>query len=113
MSARKRRVLLADPAQSDLRDILNFTARRWGSAQRSKYRQLIRTTFSTLASSPFLCRARDDLSVGLRSYPAGSHLLYYLETEDTPVIVRILHSRQDPTNETWEQSPESEGTEAS
>lgn len=108
MSARSRRIVLADPAKSDLRDILNFTARRWGRKQRSTYRQLIRDTISTLASSPSLGRARDDLSAGLRSYPAGSHLLYYLEVGDVIVVIRILHSRQDPTREAWEQPPQSE-----
>jgi toxin ParE1/3/4 len=108
MSARNRRVLLADQAQSDLRDILNFTGRQWGSAQRTVYRRLIDKAMRTLALSPSLGRTRDDLSTDLRSYPAGSHLLYYLETDDVLVVLRILHSRQDPTRESWEQPPKSE-----
>jgi toxin ParE1/3/4 len=97
MSAHRRRIVLTDQAKADLRDILNFTARRWGKAQRSAYRQLIRNTITTLQSSPSLGRSRDHLSVGLRSYPAGSHLLYFLVADDVLVVVRILHSRQDPS----------------
>ncbi len=108
MSARRRRAVLAERARSDLRDILNFTERRWGREQRSTYRRLIRDTASTLASSPSLGRARDDLLPGMRSYPAGSHLLYYQEAGNELMIVRILHSRQDPTGEAWKQPPENE-----
>jgi plasmid stabilization system protein ParE len=34
-------------------------------------------------------------------YPAGSHLLYYQDADDDLVVVRILHSRQDPSGEDW------------
>lgn len=101
MSAHRRRVVLADRAKSDLRDILNFTERRWGREQRSAYRRSIRDATSTLASSPSLGRPRDDLLPGMRSYPAGSHLLYYQDADDDLVVVRILHSRQDPSGEDW------------
>jgi plasmid stabilization system protein ParE len=37
----------------------------------------------------------------MRSYPAGSHLLYYQDADDDLVVVRILHSRQDPSGEDW------------
>lgn len=103
MSSRKRTVVLTDQAKADLKDILNFTAREWGREQRSAYRRLIRDATSTLASSPSLGRARDDLFAGLRSYPARSHMLYYMEAEDRLFIVRILHSRQDPSRESWVQ----------
>lgn len=108
MSARRLRVVLTDQAESDLRDILNFTARTWGREQRSAYRRLMRDATTTLASSPSLGRARDDLFAGLRSFPVRSHILYYLEADDRLVIIRILHTRQDPSRESWELTPQSE-----
>ncbi|MBI5132562.1 MAG: type II toxin-antitoxin system RelE/ParE family toxin [Rhodopseudomonas palustris] len=51
--------------------------------------------FDVLAQSPLVGRARPELSPKLRSFPSGSHVLYYLPLKDGVVVVRVLHGRQD------------------
>lgn len=101
MSAHRLRIRYARAARSDIVGILDYTEREWGEDQRSAYWRQLRSTIGTLTETPFLGRTRDDLLPGMRSYPAGSHLLYYLEAGNELVVVRILHSRQDPSREGW------------
>lgn len=45
--------------------------------------------------NPQLGKVRDDLHSGLRVYPAGKHLIFYLEMDDGIDVVRVLHERMD------------------
>ena len=39
---------------------------------------------------------RRDMDEGLRSHPAGKHVIYYRETKRHLVIVRVLHQNMEP-----------------
>ena len=97
MSAPKRRLIVAPEARADLRDILRFTARRWGNQQRAAYKAKLDEGMERLRSHPFIGRARDDLVSGLRAYPVEAHVLYYEVGEREVIIVRILHGHMDAT----------------
>lgn len=113
MSARKMRVAYSVDAQADLSSILTYTDQEWGELQRAAYEQTLRGAINTLARTPLLGRDRNELANGLRSYPIGSHVVYYWGLRDTLFVVRVMHHRQDPFREAWEHPSESEGTEAS
>jgi len=40
-------------------------------------------------------RARDELEVGLRSFPVGRYAIFYLPIPDGVEIVRVLHGARD------------------
>lgn len=106
MSSHRLQVIYSDDARSELADILLYTEQEWGRQQREDYTRLIRETISTLAETPSLGRSRDELSEGLRSYPAGSHILYYWVNEDVLIVAHILHGRRDAGRNAWTRSPE-------
>jgi len=67
----------------------------WGEKRRDIYAERLTTAMHELLVHPHLGRARDDLSPGLRSLRAESHMIYYLADERTVTIVRLLHARMD------------------
>lgn len=40
-------------------------------------------------------RARDEISPGLRSFPAGSHVIYYRVSDTELIVTRIVHGSRD------------------
>ncbi len=101
MSARRLRIILTLDARKDLSDILVYTEQQWGRQQRIAYKTLIQSTIRELSRFPMLGRTRDELSAGLRSNLAGSHVIYYWVDNQALVVAHILHSRRDIEGETW------------
>ena len=48
-----------------------------------------------VANSPGSGRKRDDLRAGLRSYPAGRYLVFYLVSNTHILISRVVHGNRD------------------
>lgn len=86
---------LTKAAQKDLRGISAYTKKTWGKAQEKAYRENIREKLRGLANTPEVGQKRYELAKGLRSFPVGHHIAYYLETTDGIVVVRILHPAMD------------------
>lgn len=98
MSARKRRLVLTPLAKSDLRDILQYTARRWGREQRDVYKDLVMGRLRQLVDYPELGRDRDEFFPGCRSLIVEKHVAFYRATETEIVVSRLLHARQDASD---------------
>jgi toxin ParE1/3/4 len=90
-----RRLEIADAARHDLREISDFTERNWGSAQRQRYLSAIHRAFVRLRDGTAVGRRRDDVGAGFCSVGVGRHVIFYRETEDALVVLRILHDRMD------------------
>jgi toxin ParE1/3/4 len=107
------RFRLAQPAQSDLANILATSAERWGAEGRRRYALLLAVAMRIVAANPEgpLTQARNELSPGLRSFhlrharadaPQAKvgkpvHLLYYRVIQPGLIeIVRVLHERMEP-----------------
>jgi toxin ParE1/3/4 len=101
MSFRRLRIVLTDNAWDELASILQYSAQAWGEEQRSVYQSLIDDTLRILAASPGIGQARDVLSPGLRSQPAGTHVIYYWTTGTSLIVAHILHGRQDAGRADW------------
>ena len=50
---------------------------------------------SLWATQPKMGRARDELTLGLRSMPFGRYVVFYEALPDGIDVVRVLHSSQD------------------
>jgi toxin ParE1/3/4 len=107
MSARRLRIVYTDDAKAELRDIALYTERQWGKEQSATYLRLVRSAVRTLAASPHLGRARDEIQPGLRSYPVGSHVIYYWIDDGAVNVAHVFHNRRDTLREPWPQSPTS------
>lgn len=99
-------VLLSDAAKHDLRDIVNWTADRFGDAQSRLYTGLITETLQDLRSGPNIPGARrhKDIDDRLgtihisRRRRKGRHILLFrtLDSErPTITVLRILHDAMD------------------
>ncbi|MBT5107114.1 MAG: type II toxin-antitoxin system RelE/ParE family toxin [Rhodospirillaceae bacterium] len=90
-----RTLRVSDSAKADLKQIGNYTRRKWGAAQTRKYLGGLRDKFKALTNSPGLGAPRDEIATNLRALPVGKHIIYYRETDDNLEILRVLHKSMD------------------
>lgn len=91
-----RKLVVSSRAEDDFRRLLATSRVMWGEEQRDAYAERLTTAMRELIVHPYLGRARDDLSPGLRGLRAGSHIIFYRSDEQAVTIVRLLHERMDP-----------------
>ena len=91
-------IRISDAANQDLLEIwdhLYELAVYEGSKIHVKVLEQISGVFDTLADSPELGRAREELpGDGLRSFPAHAYVVFYLPISDGVEIIRVLHERR-------------------
>jgi toxin ParE1/3/4 len=51
--------------------------------------------FRVLATQPMMGRARDELALGVRSFPFGRYVVFYVPLDDGIDVVRVLHGARD------------------
>jgi toxin ParE1/3/4 len=51
--------------------------------------------FGLLATQPLMGRARDELAPGVRSFPFGRYVIFYVPLDDGIDVVRVLHGARD------------------
>lgn len=87
---------LTQKAKADLLHIGRTTQRRWGKQQRNKYLRELDGSFKYLTEHPEAGTSCDDLLIGYRKHPSGSHIIYYkISSSNSVDIVRVLHKRMD------------------
>ena len=86
---------LSDPASRDLQAISEYTQSEWGAKQKLIYLNLISKSFKILSCSGNIGKPRNEIALGLYSYNVKKHVVFFRETEEELVIIRILHSRMD------------------
>ena len=95
MSNKKSHFELSLPAELDLEDVFSYTEEEFGSNQAVKYLLELEDVFVGLAQSPELGRERNEIKEGLRSFPAGSHIVFYRILSEHIRIVRVMHGSRD------------------
>ncbi|MDN5939899.1 MAG: type II toxin-antitoxin system RelE/ParE family toxin, partial [Salinisphaera sp.] len=65
-------VRLAAAAAADLREIRRYTIEQWGHGQWLRYSEELDALFEQLSGNPALGPARDEIRLGLRSFPVGA-----------------------------------------
>jgi toxin ParE1/3/4 len=83
-------------ARHDVEAIWEHTLNTWGEAQARRYVTQLHDVCEALAANPRIGRMRDEVIAGLRSFPSGKHLVFYLVVPDGIEVIRILHERMDP-----------------
>jgi toxin ParE1/3/4 len=87
-------IVLTPRANADLGEIWMFVAAE-NPAQADDFIDLIDEKFQNLSRQPGLGRRREELVAGLRSFPVGRYVIFYLQVQDCLQIVRILHGARD------------------
>ena len=108
------KISIADAAQTDLDDILEWTTRVFAAAGRKRYEALVQTALTDLVSNPgrIGVRQRSDIGEGIRTYHLSTsrkrtktvlqvgnprHLVFFRVTGNILQILRLLHDSMDFT----------------
>jgi toxin ParE1/3/4 len=83
-------------AEADLLNIGDYTLRKWGKAQATRYLGELEACCQTLAREPALGRLCDDVRPGLRRHEHGKHVVFYRQERSGILVSRILHQRMLP-----------------
>jgi len=87
-------IVLTPRANADLGEIWMFIAAD-NPVQADDFIDLIDAKLQNLSRQPGLGRRREELVAGLRSFPVGRYVIFYLQVQDCLQIVRILHGARD------------------
>ena len=90
-----KKYILSSDAAHELKEIYLDTFNNWGEAQADKYLYDFYNMFELIGDNPNIGHARKELGQGVRSFPQGSHVIFFIVHENKPAIVRILHSSRD------------------
>lgn len=89
------RFRLTPRALRDIDAIADYTLAAWGERQTEKYLGELEQRFRWLAQSPHAGRPRDEVGEGYRSYPHGSHVIFYLIVPECIAIIGIPRGAMD------------------
>ena len=92
----KRRLIYSNEAVTELAEIKNYTAQKWGSAQVKRYISGLVSDIKALRSGALRHPLYDEVYPGLRRKRSGMHHVYFIAHADRVVIVRIMHVQRDP-----------------
>lgn len=82
-------------AQADLDRIYAYSVETWGEARARLYIEALVSRFAWLTAQPTLGRTRDEISRGYRSFPQGSHVIFYMIDADDVFIIGVPHMAMD------------------
>jgi toxin ParE1/3/4 len=88
------RVQYARAAVSDIDRIWDYTFETWGIDQAERYTIDIREACNDLASGRKIGRAVE-ARPGYFRYGIARHVIFFIETEEGIVVMRVLHQRMD------------------
>lgn len=89
-------VVRSPQAVRDIFEIFDQGMARWGAVAAFDYSESFDTVWNLLERHPNAGRPREELGPGMRSWRHRSHIVYYLATESTVLIARVLHMAADP-----------------
>jgi toxin ParE1/3/4 len=84
-------------ASSDLIEIWSYIAED-SAAHADAFIDKIHATLQVLALQPESGRRREELAPGIRSFPCGRYIVFYLPVASVIEVVRVLHSARDIEN---------------
>jgi toxin ParE1/3/4 len=89
------RYYLRPGAENDLEHIWRYSIEHWGEARAERYMSDLRKALERAAEAPSAGR---QVKIGARMLyvrRAGSHRIFYRETERGIEVLRVLHARMD------------------
>jgi toxin ParE1/3/4 len=89
-----RTTKLSPQALADLEDIWDFIAQDDPEAA-DRFVESLYETCSVIFSMPRVGRTRFELARGLRSFPHGAYVIFYVLDGETLTIARVLHGSRD------------------
>lgn len=97
---------ISNQAEKDLEDIWVYLAQQDEILADRKIAKIL-DRFPMLAQFPNMGRKRDELHIGLRSFPIKPYIIFYSQIPEGLEIVRILHQSRDIENQFEDDDAES------
>lgn len=95
----RKQVRLSKLAIIDLKNIFDYTSRKWGIEQAKKYTLLIESTFKKIDREAFCIKRLGDTfelrKLNYLEYPIEKHRVILKEKKNEYFIIRILHQSMD------------------
>lgn len=88
------RHIVTSGCEVEINEIIDHVAADDVHAAVAFYKRL-RDVFKLISENPKVGRERQELSEGLRSFPAGSYLIFYRIRVREVAIVRVVHGARD------------------
>ncbi len=89
---------LAPRARRDLQQAWTYSRDRWGRRRADIYIRQLTAIIDQIAANPLVGQACEEIRVGYRKHPVGSHMLFYVIRDEAIVVVRVLHQQMDVDN---------------
>lgn len=89
------RIVLSRLAAADLDDIWDYSAATWDDAQAERYLRQLWKDMQAVAEACIPSRDAGAIRPGYRSFPSGSHVIFFRNRPDGIEIVRGLHRAMD------------------
>jgi toxin ParE1/3/4 len=90
------RIVRRPRARQDLVEIWHYIADEFGEPRADRYLRRLNDVVSYLAQQPLMGRKRPEIpDEVIRSFPAESHIVFYIAFEDGIELVRVIHASQD------------------
>jgi toxin ParE1/3/4 len=87
-------IRIAERAQEDLLEIWEYIARE-NPESAERLLQTFREKFELLLGHPLIGRERNEIFIGLRSFPAGRYVIFYQPMDYGIEILRVRHGASD------------------
>ncbi|MFW2350395.1 type II toxin-antitoxin system RelE/ParE family toxin [Qipengyuania sp.] len=92
-------VVVLPSAEADLDAIATYTKQQWGRDQARQYLASLRAVMDDLGDFPQRHPRYDSAFGPFHRAPSGDHRIYYRLEGNTILVVRVLHSRMDPSDQ--------------
>ena len=99
------RILRRPLAGADIAEIWDFIAED-SIDQADAWIDRLDDKLRLLATQPLMGRSREELALGMRSFPFGRYVLFYVPLDDGIDLVRMLHSARDAESIFEDEQPE-------
>lgn len=87
---------LTEEAAEDIRRVVRYTLRQWGSAQVERYRSDLKQCLKQVAEIPGIGKTFSERLPDVRALHCRHHFIFYLNGKrQPPLVIAILHERQD------------------
>ncbi|WP_395344251.1 type II toxin-antitoxin system RelE/ParE family toxin [Ningiella sp. W23] len=86
------RVVFADNAKSDLKEIVSYTKNKWGKTQAISYISALKKQTEILANMPTMGKLYDPYKTsGVHVFPFEKHLIYYIQNPKGITVIHVHH----------------------
>lgn len=86
---------LTEGAEGDLEEVFVYWAERAGLAVADRLIEAITDRFWLIGEYPSAGHLSEEISAGVRCFPAGKYLIYYRAKRDVLEILHIFHGSRD------------------